>query len=498
MKITKKLLTAGLLTATVFGIASCGKKKNEPIVNEDGTTTLTIFLYQEDVPYNSDMPVFKNANKYANLTLNGVIQPSDSNYDSIFTLRGKKANIVVNDQDTIEATALKEKIYLNLEPLIEEHAPNLKKYFEENPDKKAWATASDGKIYGIPFYTDGETAKAFFVRQDWVDLLAQNNKLPSGIKADKLDEMTVVQYEELLTAFKQNAKLLLQGYPAETVKHGAIQPEFRTALINISRWYKNGLIEPEILISSSTDKRVTYFASNQGGSTHDWIGTTYSFNEDVYADNLTDNFQLKCILPPTRSDGTKYEATVRKQIGKVTAIHKDTPESDQIKAIKWIDYFFSEKGHKELNYGIEGTHYEMVNDKVVYKDDIKKNSTVLASLYKAGAQLQSPGVQTFAYEEAWLTEEANTAMSAYTQYLNKSYNDLIYPNVKYTNDEYKEVASAKNTVSQVYQDFVNKALKGTLDVTNDDVWNEFVSDMNKSGLNTIVSVTQTAYDRSKK
>ena len=88
-------------------------------------------------------------------------------------------------------------------------------------------------------------------------------------------------------------------------------------------------------------------------------------------------------------------------------------------------------------------------------------------------------------------------MAAYEQYLNKSYNDLIYPNVKYTNDEYKSVSQAKNSVAQVYQDFVNKALKGTLVVTNDEVWNEFVSDMNKAGLETIVSITQTAYNRSK-
>ena len=54
-------------------------------------------------------------------------------------------------------------------------------------------------------------------------------------------------------------------------------------------------------------------------------------------------------------------------------------------------------------------------------------ATALANLYNIGAQLQSPGVQTFDYEEAWLSEPARTAMNMYesNQYINLKYNDLI-------------------------------------------------------------------------
>ena len=512
MKINKKLLTLGLLGASVFGFASCGS-----------SSELSIFLYQEDVIYDAEMPVFQNANEYAGLELEGLLQKYDSNYDSIYTLRGKNANIVVNDQDTIEATALKEGIFLDLTQLIEEHAPNLKAYFDANPEHKKWATASDGKIYGIPFYTDGKTAKAFFVRQDWVDLLAANKKLPSGIDKDNLDEMTVVQYEALLTAFKKHEQLLLDGYPASkvipyfdrdsdfaiselaglwgatgdlyndkgTVKHGAIEKEFREAMKNIVRWYKNGLIDEEILTESSEDKRATYFSYNQGGSTHDWIGTTYSFNEEVYAENLHKDFNLKCILPPTRKDGSKYESTVRKQIGKVTAINVNTPEEDVIKAVKWIDYFFTEKGHNELNFGIEGEHFTKDNGVYKYTNKIlNDNNTALANLYKVGAQLQAPGVQTFDYEAAWLSEEASVAMTAYEQYLNPVYNDLIYPNIKYSNEDYQIVNEAKNTVANVYEEQVNAWLTGKIDINNDAEWNKYITKMKQAGIETIISVTQ--------
>ncbi|MCM1130434.1 MAG: hypothetical protein NC310_00875 [Roseburia sp.] len=509
----KKLLLMIVLIATsILTLTSCG-----------GSDELTIFLYQDNFIYRSDMEVFKKANEYAGIELTGVLQKYDSNYDTIYNLRGKDANLVVNDQDTIEATALKDEIFLDLTPLISEHAPNLKKFFEENPEKKAWATASDGKIYGIPFYTDGKTAKAFFVRQDWVNKLAENNKLPEGIDKNNLDAMSVDDFHKLLKAFKANKSLLttfsniypyfdrdldfaiselasLWGATAEyyldekgVVQYGAIQPEFKTAIENIAGWFKEGLIDPNILTPATEDKRVTYFAQNSGGATHDWIGTTYSFNDDVYAENLVEGFEVVCIAPPTRSDGSKYEPTIRKQIGTVTAINSATSLENQIKLMKWIDYFFSPTGHEQLNFGIEGEHFTKTGSSYSYTDKILNDkATALANLYNIGAQLQSPGVQTFAYEEAWLSEPAKKAMNLYesNNYLNLNYNKLIYPNIKLTNADYQSVNAYRSGVNTVYLEQVSQWLnKGSTTISQSE-WDSYVAAMKKAGTDAITTTIQ--------
>lgn len=506
-----------LLAASAITLASCGGSGSE----------LTIFLYQDGHIYNSEMPVYQRANEYADIKLEGVLQKYDTNYDSIYNLRGKDANLVVNDQDTIEATALKDGIFLDLTDLINEHAPNLKKFFDENPEKKTWATASDGKIYGIPFYTDGQTAKAFFVRQDWVNKLAQNNKLPNGVNKDKLNDLTVDQFHDLLLAFKNNKSLLttadniypyfdrdsdfaiselasLWGATGEyyldngTVKYGAIQPEFRAAMEKIAQWYKEGLIEPDILNKSTEDKRVTLFAQNSGGATHDWLGTTYSFNDDVYKANLVEGFEVVCIAPPTRSDGTKHEPTIRKQIGTVTAINASTSEENQIKLMKWIDFWFTEEGYESLNFGIKDVHFTKTGSEYKFTDKIiNDKNTALANLYNIGAQLQSPGCQTFTYEEAWLSEPAKAAMSLYqdsknadnSPYLNVDYNKLIYPNIKLSNEDYQKVNTSRSGVNNVYFDQINKWMKGTQQI-NDSTWNAYVSAMEKAGTTTITSTLQ--------
>ena len=85
-------------------------------------------------------------------------------------------------------------------------------------------------------------------------------------------------------------------------------------------------------------------------------------------------------------------------------------------------------------------------------------------------------------------------MTAYEQYLNPTYNALIYPNIKFTNEDYKAVNAAKNTVANVYLEQVNLWLKGTEEI-NDTTWNKFVSDMKSAGVDTIISITQKYVDK---
>ena len=93
----KKCLTALGITAGALILGSCGGSGD----------TYTIFLYQENVVYDENMPVFQRANEYAGIELEGILQTYDTNYDSVYTLQAADIDLVVNDQDTIEASALR-------------------------------------------------------------------------------------------------------------------------------------------------------------------------------------------------------------------------------------------------------------------------------------------------------------------------------------------------------------------------------------------------------
>ncbi|WP_025725150.1 hypothetical protein [Acholeplasma granularum] len=510
----KKIFSLISVIILAFILVACGggNKKGD----------LTIFLYQEQVVYNKDMPVFKTVNDQLGINLRGYLQRYDSDYRNRFTTGGFRSNLVIYDQDTIESYGFN-GTYIDLTDLIDTHAPNIKSFFDANPEQKAWATASDGKIYGVPFYTDGSTAKAYFVRKDWVDTLRAANKL-TNIPED-LNTLTVLDFENLLKAFKDNRQLLTTQaniYPffdqdedfwiselaslwhatgefyvssENEVEFGPIQPEFKTAVENIARWMELGLIDPNILDGSKNDDRQTYFARNVGGATRGWIGTTYSFNDDVYSDIMVDGFEVVAIAPPTRSDDTKLEPTIRKEIGKVGAIYSGTTEADQIKLIKWMDYYFSEAGQELLNFGILNETYTKDGENFTYTDKIlNDNATATANLYKYGAQLQSPGIQNFAYEAAWLSPEAVAAMELYVDngYLDYGYTKLIYPNIKLSRQEYADVNAARTQITnelnqQLYQWIVNKQASKGISQTD---WDQFVNLMNQSGAQKIIDIYQ--------
>jgi putative aldouronate transport system substrate-binding protein len=508
----KSLLIAITLSLTLL-LAGCGKDKS---------STLSIFLYQEQVVYDEDMAVFKNVNEKIGIELEGFLQPYDSNYRSRFTTGGYRSNLVIYDQDTIESYGYN-GTYVDLKPLIEEHAPNIKAFFEANPEKEAWATAADGKIYGIPFYTAGATAKGYFVRKDWVDTLRDAGKI-NDLPTD-LNELTVEDFEDLLYAFKANKSLLTNAkeiYPyfdreedfwvsqlaslwngtaefyvndQNEVKFGAIEPEFKYAIEKMARWMKDGIIDPSILDGSRSDDRQTHFARNDGGATRDWIGTTYAFNDDVFSDVMVEGFEVVAIAPPQRADGTRFEPTTRKEIGNVAAIYAETSKDDQVKLIQWMDYFFSEEGMDLQNFGILDETYTVSNGEYSFTNKIlNDNATALANLYKYGAQLGTPGVQNFAYEEAWLSEDAAEAMKMYRDeaYLDLNYTKLIYPNIKLSKEEYAQVNAARTQIdNELKQHIFQWVVNGTAaNGISESDWNTFVKLMKQSGSETVVTIYQ--------
>ena len=73
---------------------------------------------------------------------------------------------------------------------MEKYAPNIKAYFDENPDQRKALEWIDGKIYYIPCIGDGDVSMGWFIREDWLDNL--------GLEMPK----NVDEYYNVLKAFK--------------------------------------------------------------------------------------------------------------------------------------------------------------------------------------------------------------------------------------------------------------------------------------------------------
>lgn len=180
---------------------------------------------------------------------------------------------------------------IRLNELIENYAPNVNRYLNENPEIKKMVTTDEGNIYTFPFVRGDESLMVFMgmiIRQDWLDKL--NLKRLS----------TIGEWEEVLTAFKNedpngNGKkdevpLIVQlndmkniaafvgayGIHAQfyndngTVKYESTQPEFKEFLTTMNKWYEEGLLDSDFaaIDSKLMDAKVT----------NDQLGSFYGFS----------------------------------------------------------------------------------------------------------------------------------------------------------------------------------------------------------------------------
>jgi putative aldouronate transport system substrate-binding protein len=164
-------------------------------------STLDIFIVQDpgvqDIVTNTAITEFEAA---TNVHFNMTVAIEDA---------AQKLNLLLNTGEypevifsTFTATDLvkygaTEKILLPLNDLIEQHAPNIKSFFAENPWVKESITSSDGNIYGIPSIDSGAKGivagtieyKLWF-NTTWLDKL--------GLKSPT----TTNEFRDVLRAFK--------------------------------------------------------------------------------------------------------------------------------------------------------------------------------------------------------------------------------------------------------------------------------------------------------
>ncbi|WP_232313111.1 extracellular solute-binding protein [Paenibacillus sp. P22] len=83
-------------------------------------------------------------------------------------------------------------LFLPLEDLIEQHAPNLKQWFEKNPEVKKAITMPDGHIYSLPYIDTALPYRSIrlYINKTWLDNLGlqvpkTTDELQAALKAFK-------------------------------------------------------------------------------------------------------------------------------------------------------------------------------------------------------------------------------------------------------------------------------------------------------------------------
>ncbi|OOO00161.1 MAG: hypothetical protein ATN35_08865 [Epulopiscium sp. Nele67-Bin004] len=392
-----------------------------------------------------------------------------------------------------------------------DYLPNFKAYLDANPDVEAVITAYDGNIYHIPYIQDGDTARTWFIRTDWLDnlglevpttvqeledvLIAFRDDDPNGNGLndeipyfnDKYTEMMRLVNLWDARCYGQDASTE-RVIPVEdgSVYHAWTADEFRDAIYELSRWYDMGLIDKEIFTKGNAARR-EYLPGDIGGVTHEWVASTSAYNDTVTG---IDGFAFEVFAPPITENGNQWEEHARLKVrpdGWAVSSSCKSPEE----AFAYMDYFFSDYGRIISNYGVEGISYELVDGHPTFTDEVLNGDVAVNTFLESemGAQLKHGYWMDYDYEYQWTHEIGRAGVDLYNS---SDFSVLQMPPLVF-NEAQKAVIDSKRANIVAYQDEMTmKWIMGSPDLVYQE-WDTYLAQCELLGISELVNAYQEAY-----
>ncbi|MGG4107021.1 ABC transporter substrate-binding protein [Paenibacillus lautus] len=408
--------------------------------------------------------------------------------------------------------AISDGSIIRLNELIEEHAPNVSKLLNEHPEYKKLITTDGGNIYVFPFIRGDEyllTFNGLIIRQDWLDQLklsvpetidewyevlkAFKTMDPNGNgQADEIPLLLDMDMTAINHAFVGAWGITTGFYQVDgKVKYGPIQPEFKSYLETMSKWYAEGLIDQDYAATDSTlkDAKVT---NNQVGAFSGYMGSSLGRYSELM---LKSNPNVDLVGAPN---------VVLKKGDTPILGQKDSPfngfgaaitKANKFPAetVKWLDYKYGEEGHMLFNFGVEGVSYDMKDGYPTYTDEVMKNPdglSITQALSKYNlASYSGPFVQDRRYIEQY---SALPQQKAAIETWMKAENDRLMPIISPTAEESTRYASIMNDINTYYEEMVNKFIMGVEPISGFD---QFVQTVQGMGIEEALQIQQAALDR---
>ncbi|MDR6550887.1 extracellular solute-binding protein [Paenibacillus qinlingensis] len=530
-KMTTGSLLIALLTSTVMS-GCIGEEKKAEQTNSTPTGTAIKLPFEKPVKFrvwdplmSTALPIMKNyaeseLNKELQKRLNVTIEyihPTEGSAKEQFNLMLTSGDIpdfivgTFGDYPGGREKAFEDGILVDLKNEIPKYAPDLAKIYETYPDLLMDVETEGGKQFGAPFLKGDQSIFTFFggfLRKDWLTELGMPvpetiDEFYTVMKTFKEKKGATAPFTGTVGNIKgtyfTGAWGINQDHFIENGKvvYGAIDPRFKEYTKTMVKWYKDGILDPELATNNgkTIDAKIT---ANQAGAT---LGNTGS-GLGKYLPLMKSKdpkFDLVAVPYLVRNKGDfnpfmpKDGPTVNNGTWNITSAAKNIPE-----ALAFLNYGYTKEGSMLYNFGIEGVSYKMENGYPKYTDLVTNNPNgqpfaTMGQMYTRALK-DGPFVQDKRYFEQYMVlPQQQESLKVWTKYAdqvtkaNKNYRGNLTP------EEVSQITSKQNEINTYKDEMFLKWLMGKEDV--DATWDKYVEQIKKLGIEDINKVRQNAYDR---
>lgn len=404
-------------------------------------------------------------------------------------------------------------VFIRLNDLIDQYAPNLKKLMEKYPDLRKALTMPDGNIYSFPSFYSPEflpmlIGTPLWVKKDWLDKLGMEvpqttEEFYQYLKAVKTTDLNGNgQLDEIPysgTGINPLMEQLMGAWGVGTRglghKHVDIDPKtnelrffrttenFKELLQYMNRLYTEGLIDKDVFTQTGN----ALYA--KGGK--DLLAATINpnpktqFNGEGYiglgalkgphGDQLYTHIKVPMVWP-----------------GAFVITDKNkNPEA----TVRWIDHFYGDEGATFYFMGKEGVSYNQTADgKLEYVDEIRNNPNGLTmdqalTKYVSWMGGSYPGyVQEKYFKGSETLPESIEAGKKAEPHVIKE----LWYNFNFTDEEVEFMSSIGSDIHTYIKEMEAKFITGATPFSE---WDKYVQAVQGMGVDQYMKVYKAAYDR---
>lgn len=523
MKKLTKIMAILMSITMLTSVVGCNKKKE--INYEDDMSkhvTLTFWTPVQSwakggIDTLADSDVYKEIEKKFNVTIK-FTHPVAGQEQTQFNLMIAKDELpdIISPARWYQGGIQKgidEGAFIDLTNLVEKYAPDYYRTIKSNSEIERDVVTDSGKIgaiWGVSLYEEYPWYGPI-LKQQW--LTDANLEVPK----------TIADWEEVLTAFKKRGAIapmiwhssgvdsfsiflsaygVASGwyvdYETKDIKYGPVQEGFYKYLELMRDWYKKGLIDPNFS-STDWDTALEQITSGGSGAIMQSSDTMASYLEPKGIDWVAAPY-------PVLNEGDqihyRQSSDFASSANNACAAISTSCENP-IRALKVLNYGYTEEGAKLFNYGIKDRSYTEDEDgNITFTDLIVNNpnytvnhavwrykmheGTFIRDEHKSNP-VMSANPKSYAAREEWGKIDASSVLPSFMTYTpeeERKFSDIMNDFSNYASTQLlKFILGQENDLSRSDNpDLVNRNGK-------------YQQEAAKLNIDEVVKVVQASYDR---
>lgn len=470
-----------------------------------------------------DAPAFTAAEEATNVHIKhvGVGMDAESDQFNLMVASGDYTDLIKKATELYSKgsiAAMDDEVIVDLNPYLEEYAPDFLRALNLVDGYKNEVTTDDGRIPTfVTVYASGmDPSQALWIRKDLLDKIGM--EIPHTY-----DEFTAV-----LTAFKNSGiqeplylnptgvlpkNVLAAGYNVAVdmnfgagaaatepfyqvdgvVKFGALEEGWLNYIEMVRSWYANGLISSDFVSNTGNAMDAGFMSTVTTGQTAVFcaptmmieylVSTGKDYNPDFEVVSMADMVQ-------NAGDITHFglaNATAKTEGLSISA----TCEHPEL-AAAWCNYWYTEDGRMLATWGQEGVTYEYdANGDPQWTELITNNPDGMSKMDASSLYTMSVGSINFMPTDT--TGMAQYAIDALTTWV--EHNDGAYDipvTATFTSEESESYNNYMGEISTHYNETVLRFITGDKDLSE---YNSFIDELHDMGIDACIAIKQSMLDR---